>query len=112
MKLIDKDIIIGEIDRRIVAFREVLKTCDLDFTQTVIKSLISSYESLKQFIDTIEVREISEHNDFDLDKIIEDMGVNPNSRFGDMLKKSYWKAIDECLMKKGEQLRIEAKQTN
>lgn len=112
MKLIDKDIIIREIDRRIVAFKEVLKTCDVDFTKTAIKSLISSYESLKLFIDTIEVREVHEHDDFDIDKILEDVGVNPNSRFGDMLKRSYCRAIDEYLMKNEEQLRVEAKQTN
>lgn len=104
MKLIDKDIIIREIDRRIAAYKEVLKTCDVDFTKIAIKSLINSYESLKLFIDTIEVREVHEHDDYDIDKIIEDVGVNPNSRFGDMLKKSYCRVIDEYLMKKKEQL--------
>lgn len=58
MRLINKDTIIREIDRRIVGFKEVLKTCDIDVTKTAINGLINSYESLKQFIDTIEVREV------------------------------------------------------
>lgn len=102
MKLIDKDIIIREIDRRIVGFKEVLKTCDLDVTKTAINGLIKSYESLKLFIDTIEVREVHEHDDYDIDKIIEEIGIKPDSRLANMAKNAFYRGLDNYLVKKGE----------
>lgn len=64
MKLIDKDAVLAEIDRRIQFFIEVSGNRNSDNVLTLL--------ALKSFIDTLEVKEV----DFDARKIIpEDVKV-------------------------------------
>ena len=51
-------------------------------------------ETLKYFLDTIEVKEVVEHDYSDLNRELEAMGIDPNSRYAKMLKEAIYNADD------------------
>ena len=57
-QLINKDIIVEEIKRKIEAHKETLKNCDSNISEMVIKGSMSAYQSLLHFLDTIETKEV------------------------------------------------------
>lgn len=57
MKLIDKDEIVREIEKRIEAHKENLKDCDSSITEMILKGSMSAYQSFLHFLDTLEVKE-------------------------------------------------------
>lgn len=105
MELIDKAAIVAELKRRI-DFSDKLANAtakkNLHNTVETHELLIAQYGSLLNFINTLEIKEVYEHNNADLDRIVKELGVEPDSRLGDVLKKAYYRAIDKYLMSKEE----------
>lgn len=101
MKLIDKDKITAEIEKRLSLLEggtghpEVVKR---------VEGVIKGYKSILSFIDTLEVKEIHEDIDVDLNPLFEELGVDPDSRFASMFKESFYKGIDRYLNKKENKL--------
>lgn len=68
MKLIDKDALVAEIERKIEAHKETLKNCDSSISEMVLKSSMSAYQNLLHFLGTIDTKEMQEEavsNDFE-----------------------------------------------
>ena len=66
MKLIDKDALIAEIERRIEAHKETLKNCDSSISEMVLKGSMSAYQSLLHFFNTLEVKEVDLEKELDM----------------------------------------------
>ena len=62
MKLIDKDALVAEIERRVTEGEEVAK----EFPSSAIMGLIQAYKNTLSYIDTLEVEEV------DMDKTFND----------------------------------------
>lgn len=58
MKLIDKDAVVAEIERKIEAHKETLKNTDSSISEMILKGSMSAYQSLLHFIDSIEVKDV------------------------------------------------------
>lgn len=93
MELIDKEKVITEIKRLLDKYISVY-TFNYGATQDL--------NHLLNFLDTIEVKQLYEHNDADLDLIIEEIGIEPDSKLAKMVKTAFYKGIDSYLAKKGE----------
>lgn len=97
MELIDKDKVVAEIERRIKTNKEcMLGLRNLDYYQGKVDALNDTLS----FLDTLEVKEVYEHNDSDLDSILEEIGVEPDSKSAKMFKTAFYKSIDNYLEKK------------
>ena len=94
MKLIDKDKVVEEIER--IKKEE----CPTDTYEGRCKMLW--FEQFSSFIDTLEVKEVYEHNDSDLDSILEGIGVEHDSKLAKMFKTAFYNGIDTYLAQKGE----------
>ena len=96
MALIDKDKVVAEIQRRKDYYE------NLEQIKPVYDSNIADCEELLSFLDTLEVKEIYEHDGSDLDSILEKIGVEHDSKLAKMFKTAFYKSIDNYLAKKGE----------
>lgn len=65
-QLIDKDVLVKEIEKRVEEHKETLKNCDSSISEMILKGSMSAYQSLLHFLGTIEVKEV------DLEKSISD----------------------------------------
>lgn len=97
MKLIDKDKVVAEIEKRI----KETESMQPKFGQ-FWAGQISAFKGVLKILDTLEVKEVCEHNDSDLDSILEEIGVETDSRMARMFKTAFYKSIDNYLAKKGE----------
>ena len=95
MKLIDKDKVVAELERRIGE----LSTLDKASYEI---GLYDAYKIILSFLDTLEVKEVYEHNDSDLDSILEGIGVEHDSKLAKMFKTAFYNGIDTYLAQKGE----------
>ena len=104
MKLIDKAALVAEIERRVEAIRKAFNEPGIlsGVDRTYANAQSDAFKSLLTFLDTLEVKEIYEHNDSDLDSILEEIGVKTDSRMARMFKTAFYKSIDNYLAKKGE----------
>lgn len=107
MKLIDKDTLVKEINKRIKDYQKSLNSfdakerADIAFQFMEIKETrIDELNDILDFVNTLEVKEIYEHNDADLDRIIKELGIEPDSRIARMFKTAFYKGIDSYLAKK------------
>lgn len=102
-KYIDKDAIVTEIERYKHKADERLKIKNRalleDMKDLALQNLCGN---LLNFINTLEVKEIYEHNDSDLDSILEEIGLEHDSKLAKMFKTAFYKSIDDYLEKKGE----------
>ena len=137
MKLIDKDVLVAEIERRI-------KKRDIQMKSGCWVSSTYMYEDLLDFISTLEVKDVDLEKEFDsfldniegvprmwhsdeqiewakdiarhffelglsiaqphinipnIDDILEEGGIEPNSKVAKIFKESYYKALDNTLYK-------------
>lgn len=107
MELIDKAAILAEIERRLNKLYNLLP--DASKVENGIATIpeacntgkYMALESFREFLNTLEVKEIYEHSDSDLDSILEKIGVEPNSKSAKMFKTAFYKSIDNYLAKKG-----------
>ena len=111
MELIDKDILVKEINKRIKDYQKSLNSfdakerADIAFQFMEIKETrIDELSEILDFVNTLEVKEVYEHNDSDLNSIIEEIGIEPDSKLAKMFKAAFYKSVDNYLTKKGEQL--------
>lgn len=109
MKLIDKDTLVKEINKRIKDYQKSLNSfdakerADIAFQFMEIKETrIDELNDILDFVNTLEVKEIYEHNDSDLDSIIEKIGIEPDSKLAKMFKAAFYKSVDNYLTKKEE----------
>lgn len=59
MKLIDKDAVVAELERRIEAHKETLNNCDSNISKIALIGSLSAYQSLLDFLNnTVEVKEV------------------------------------------------------
>ena len=56
LELIDKSIIVAEIEKRIEAHKESLKNCDSSITEMVLKGSMGAYQSFLHFLNTLEAK--------------------------------------------------------
>lgn len=109
MKLIDKDTLVKEINKRIKDYQKSLNSfnakerADIAFQFMEIKETrIDELNDILDFVNTLEVKEIYEHNDSDLDSILEGIGVEHDSKLAKMFKTAFYNGIDTYLAQKGE----------
>ena len=83
MKLIDKDTLVKEINKRIKDYQKSLNSfdakerADIAFQFMEIKETrIDELSEILDFVNTLEVKEVYEHNDSDLNSIIEERRNN------------------------------------
>lgn len=102
MKLIDKGKIVAELERRVEAIRAAFNEPGIlsGVDRTYATAQYDAFESLLTFLDTLEVKEIYEHNDSDLDPILKKIGVETDSRTARMFKTAFYSSIDTYLAKK------------
>lgn len=58
MKLIDKDVLVAEIERRINAYQKIFDKADNKIARLSTDGRIAGLKSLLDFIDTVEVKEV------------------------------------------------------
>ena len=100
MKLIDKDTLVGEINR----LQEATMDKNQNFLSSYHEGIFDGLSMLENFLDTLEVKEIHEDIDMDLNPLFEEMGVEPNSRIALMFKNAFYKSVDNYLDKKEDKL--------
>lgn len=103
MKLIDKDKVrewleakkkcegwcaVGADDADVYYARGVRFTCD----------------TCKDFLDTLEVKEVVDYEEPDLNPIFEEMGVEPNSKIAMAFRNAFYKGIDNFCKRKENKL--------
>lgn len=97
MKLIDKDKVVAKIEKRIKETESMQPKSDQFWA-----GQISAFKGVLKILDTLEVKEVYEHNDSDLNSIIEEIGIEPDSKLAKMFKAAFYKSVDNYLTKKGE----------
>ena len=60
LELIDKSIIVAEIEKRIEAHKESLKNCDSSIAEMVLKGSMGAYQSFLHFLNTLKAKKINE----------------------------------------------------
>ena len=90
MKLIDKDALVAEIEKR--------RSRNSKNKINLAAAFEDNY--LLSFIDTLEVKEILKDIDVDLNPFFEELGVESDSRIAYTFKKAFYKGIDRYLNKK------------
>lgn len=100
MKLIDKDTLVGEINR----LQEATMDKNQNFLSSYHEGIFDGLSMLENFLDTLEVKEIHEDIDMDLNHLFEEMGVEPDSRIALMFKNAFYKSVDNYLDKKEDKL--------
>lgn len=107
MELIDKDKVVKEIEKRLDKLYNFLPNASkvengiATIPEVCNTGKYMALESFREFLNTLEVKEIYEHSDSDLDSILEEIGVEPNSKSAKMFKTAFYKSIDNYLAKKG-----------
>ena len=102
MKLIDKDKVVAEIENKLqdlIACKENALSTE---KRVVLWAKIDMCNEILSFLDTLEVKEVYEHNDSDLDSILEGIGVEHDSKLAKMFKTAFYNGIDTYLAQKGE----------
>ena len=102
MKLIDKDKVVAEIENKLqdlIACKENALSTE---KRVVLWAKIDMCNEILSFLDTLEVKEVYEHNDSDLDSILEGIGLEHDSKLAKMFKTAFYNGIDTYLAQKGE----------
>ena len=98
--LIDKDALIAEIEKLI----ERAKAERVLYPKTILAAknylLIDDYKKLLSLLDTLEVKEIGISIP-NIDDILEEDGIDPNSKTAKIFKESYYTALEKYKEKKG-----------
>ena len=105
-KYIDKSALVAEIESKIEKYTKRGEESDAkrDGYGMYWGGVLSCLNEIWTLCDTLEVKEINEHDDVDLDIICEEMGVEPDSRIASMFKNAFYKAVDKFLDKKENKL--------
>ena len=103
---IDKAALVAEIESKIEKYTKRGEESDAkrDGYGMYWGGVLSCLNEIRTLCDTLEVKEINEHDDVDLDIICEEMGVEPDSRIASMFKNAFYKAVDKFLDKKENKL--------
>lgn len=103
---IDKSALVAEIESKIEKYTKRGEESDAkrDGYGMYWGGVLSCLNEIRTLCDTLEVKEINEHDDVDLDIICEEMGVEPDSRIASMFKNAFYKAVDKFLDKKENKL--------
>lgn len=96
MKLIDKDAVVAEIERRTNFFLEESKK---KTTLNDSSCAIALY-GLLSFINTLEVKEIVDYEEPDLNPIFEEMEIEPDSKIATAFRNAFYKGIDNFCKRK------------
>ena len=98
MKLIDKDKVISILSSKITDIKLDMKCGFLDKRKGNEKILV--FKHIISLVNTLEVKETQPHiNIPNIDDILEEGGIEPNSKVAKMFKESYYKALDNTLHK-------------
>lgn len=98
MELIDKAAVVAKIER----LQDATMDENANFYSAKAEAEYHVLCELECFIDTLEVKEVYEHNDSDLDSILEGIGVEHDSKLAKMFKTAFYNGIDTYLAQKGE----------
>lgn len=88
MKLIDKDKVVEEIEKRLkqnIPTNEGALAEDMD---------------ILSFLDTLEMKEIVDYEEPDLTPIFEEMGVEPDSKIATAFRNAFYKGVDNFCKRK------------
>lgn len=93
-QLIDKAAVVAEIERK----ADII--CQGVFSEEATMGIEYFKESLISFLDTLDVKEVAEYDDSDMDTVLSELGVEPDSSFANSFKNAFYKAFDSYLNKK------------
>ena len=102
--LIDKDALVAEIERRRDAASMRQQNLESIGQESVINEMVANeLNRIISFIDTLEVKEV-EISILNIDDLFEENGIDPTSKVAKNFKESYYTALENLKVQKGEEV--------
>lgn len=98
MNLIDKDALVAEIERQILAIDNTSKITDTQIAVLSGNKVILT--KLLSFLNTLKVKEIVDYEEPDLNPIFEEMGIEPDSKIAMAFRSAFYKGVDNFCKRK------------
>ena len=91
---INKAAVVAEIERARQACSKVACNPKNEECSDYYLGKAQAYQEMQDFLETLEVKEVAEHDYSDLNRELEEMGIDPNSRYAKMFKEAIYNADD------------------